>query len=305
MRATTVVICVVALAVCASAASVSKHFSRHPGGGLKRKARDTKTFVVKSPVPLADASNPSPSDWDWRNVSGVNYATTSRNQHIPSYCGSCWAMASTSSLADRIKIMRKAAFPDYLIAVQSIVYCIPDGCAGGDPDDVHAYIHNKGIGADTCQNYIAQGSGFECSPTRLCENCHMTKSKGSVCNPITEYPKFGIAEYGDVYGVENMKAEIFKRGPIPCGIDCDRIVDWGMGPNRTGIFTDGVGQLQVDHEIAVVGYGYDDAAQMDYWIIRNSWGEYWGDNGYFRLKMGDNQLNIEKGGCSWAVPSLG
>ena len=39
-------------------------------------------------------------------------------QHIPQYCGSCWAQAASSSLSDRIKIARKAAWPDVLIAPQ-------------------------------------------------------------------------------------------------------------------------------------------------------------------------------------------
>lgn len=51
-------------------------------------------------------------------MSGVNYLTESRNQHIPSYCGSCWAFGTTSSLSDRLKIARGGAWPEVIYSPQ-------------------------------------------------------------------------------------------------------------------------------------------------------------------------------------------
>jgi len=60
-----------------------------------------------------------PDSFNWSDVGGKNYLTVLKNQHIPTYCGSCWAMATTSSLSDRIKIARKGAHPEIILAPQA------------------------------------------------------------------------------------------------------------------------------------------------------------------------------------------
>lgn len=63
-------------------------------------------------IPVNDA----PLIWEWNNIEGRSFVTNIRNQHIPQYCGSCWAHAATSSISDRIKIGRNAAWPDINIS---------------------------------------------------------------------------------------------------------------------------------------------------------------------------------------------
>ncbi len=62
---------------------------------------------------------------------------------LPRFCGSCWAFAVTSSINDRIKIMRKAAWPDIIISPQVLLSCDTTnrGCYGGNPPLAFKWIH--------------------------------------------------------------------------------------------------------------------------------------------------------------------
>ena len=93
-----------------------------------------------------------------------------------------------------------------------------------------------------------------------------------------------------------MMNEIYQRGPITCAI----AVTQELRNYTSGIFVDKTGRVELDHDISVTGWGEENGTK--YWIIRNSWGSYWGEGGTFRLIRGINNLNIE-GDCSWAVPT--
>jgi len=58
----------------------------------------------------------------------------------------------------------------------------------------------------------------------------------------------------------------------------------------------------INHEIAIVGWGMDKDTDTDYWIGRNSWGTYWGEHGFFRIKMHSDNLAIETD-CTAGLPS--
>jgi len=49
---------------------------------------------------------------------------------------------------------------------------------------------------------------------------------------------------------------------------------------------------KVNHAVLVVGWGHDEKSKMDYWIVKNSWGPRWGENGYFRIKRGVNMCGL-------------
>lgn len=93
-----------------------------------------------------------------------------------------------------------------------------------------------------------------------------------------------------------MMNEIYQRGPITCSIAVTRELQ-----NYTeGVFEDKTGRTNDDHVVSINGWG-ETKQGVKYWIIRNSWGSYWGEKGNMRLIRGIDNLGIERD-CSWAVP---
>jgi len=252
-----------------------------------------------------------PKSWDWSDVNGTSYVTHSLNQHIPQYCGSCWAHGAMSALADRVKIARKAKGSDINFSIQQILNCggeIAGSCHGGSAFGAYQFVHKQGfIPYDTCFPYMACSSEnkegicphFDTSCPKsgfnTCRTCSTFLANGGVCNPIKIMPNATIAEYGQVVGADKMAAEIYARGPIACGINAGPILDY-----TGGVYTNSTAAKEVDHIISVTGWGTDHTGK-EYWNVRNSWGQYWGELGYIRVAKGDNLLGLESG-CSWATP---
>jgi cathepsin X len=250
-----------------------------------------------------------PTDFWWNSINGTSYLSKMLNQHIPQYCGSCWAHGSTSAFTDRIKIARKrkgiTAGIDINLSIQWILNCIGLGnsCDGGDDSAVYDLIAFAGyIPYDTCMSYQAcswdSGEGFcpqgnwGCSAVNICRSCNTFTADGGKCVGVTTFPNASIAEFGEVNGEQNMMAEIYARGPISCSIDADPIRDY------TGGIVNVPGQ-NVDHIVSVTGWGVENNTK--YWIVRNSWGEFWGEAGFFRVARGNDSLFLEDG-CTWATP---
>lgn len=261
-------------------------------------------------VPRANSSNSHdlleepieyPDTFSWCDKDGVNYCSMSRNQHIPQYCGSCWAHGALSALADRVKIARGGKGIDINPSVQHLLNCGTAGsCHGGDENAAYQWIHaHGGISTETSQPYLAcskeSKEGFcehvdtTCKPANVARTCGSFSQEGGPCNGLSSYPNVTIAEYGSIHGTKAIQKEIFQRGPVACGVAAASLLNY-----ESGIVTKK--DDDVDHTISVVGWGTDET-DGKYWIVRNSWGEFWGEYGFFRAAFGALGLTD----CSWAT----
>ena len=158
----------------------------------------TKLEDYTSPLPYTYISESDlPKDFFWGNVNGTSYLTHSLNQHIPQYCGACWAHSALSSLADRIKIARRAQGDDINLSVQFLLNCgrdIAGSCHGGSASGAYEFIKTVGyIPYDTCLPYIACSSdstnGYcphvdtTCTPMNICRTC-TNQDKGGSCRAV-------------------------------------------------------------------------------------------------------------------------
>jgi cathepsin X len=286
-----VLVLTVVAALALSATAISPR-----GTKIMKMPGHNKPRHVTAPEPFQYMDlNALPTSVDWRNVNGINLVTKDLNQHIPQYCGSCWCHGAMSSLADRIKIMRNGAWPDFNLAIQYVLNCGTDvagSCYGGSATGAFQFVQEKGIPQDTCLQY--QADDFDCTPINTCRNCKGPPGSGT-CWAQQNYTRFYVDQYNDVSGVQNIMAEIAARGPVAAGIDATVLETY------TGGIIMATQPADINHIIEIVGYGTDNATNTPYWIGRNSWGQYWGEQGWFRIVRGQDALGIEDM-VSWATP---
>jgi cathepsin X len=257
-----------------------------------------------------------PESFNWNNVDGKSYLTHLLNQHIPQYCGSCWAHGALSALADRIKIARGGEGDDINLSIQFVLNCgagVAGSCYGGTHTGTYQFIKDKGyIPYDTCQPYLACSSdsqeGFcgyvdtTCNALNTCRTCGGFSESGGSCVGLDFFPNATVAEYGTISGtddadrVKKIKMEIKARGPVAATIQAGPLRDFMGG----SIFSDDSAPKFPNHIVSIVGWGKDVESNKSFWVVRNSWGYYGGEEGFFRVEMGKNILGIEMG-VAWAT----
>ena len=204
-----------------------------------------------------------PSTFDWRDYGGQNLCTPVKNQ---GGCGSCWAFSTVGPLECNIKIQTGVTVD---LSEQWLVSCNRDGwdCTGGFY--AHDYHQAKG---DQCYEDGA-----------VLEQYFPYVAYDATCN--CPYPHdYWIEDWFYVSGTNAMKQAIMDYGPI----SVDIVANSALQAYSGGIFN-GCTTGYTNHAVVVVGWDDDQAGGV--WFMRNSWGQYWGeDGGYCRIPYGCSNI---------------
>ena len=130
-------------------------------------------------------------------------------------------------------------------------------CDGGDPFEVFIYAHRHGIPDSSCTQYVAKNLDHSPTDMDICKDCHgPAPAEGDDgqenCYPILNYKKYYASSYYVIHGANKMKADIFKNGPIACGIAATD----GLEAYQEGIYEE-VNDLDINHIVSVLGWGLD------------------------------------------------
>ena len=226
------------------------------------------TNILTGPLKTIDESflKDIPDLWDWRDHGAV---TPVKNQVI---CGSCWAFSAVGNIEGQYFFKQNTLRN---LSEQQLVDCdtLDQGCDGGQMQNAFTWLsENGGLEPTDYYPYF----GFE-------GTCKINKGEQIV----------QLKGYMNITQDENVIAEsLYQYGPLSTGVNGNKLQFY-----KSGIFSPKRCSTELDHGVLLVGYGTGDSdiekeKDVDYWLVKNSWGADWGENGYFRIARGSGMCGI-------------
>lgn len=217
---------------------------------------------------LTYSENAVKEKWDWRNVDGQNWLTPVSNQ---GNCGSCVAFASVAVLEGQYAIDSKLSWLKPQFSQQMLFDCGEGSCAVGWLPEWATYQLKKSGTVDlSCAPYQlgATGKNGQCLEN-YCENQNERTIK--ITSSSTPSTRFG--------GSDKKVKEALKQGPLLTTMNAREDFLYYKG----GIYKAKTSKKAGGHAVALVGF--DDEKKA--WLIKNSWGEDWGESGYAWISYSD------------------
>ena len=245
-----------------------------------RKEIERRKAGARGPDEKQHAHAPSqltpPPSWDWRSVNGVNRVTPVRDQKT---CPNCWAFAAAAAYESSFLIRKNLTVAD--VSEQSLASCaypsssVPVGCHYGTGSTAFAYLTTAGAPTESRYPYTSLNP----SPCKTGIAVSYRAAAWGYVNPT-----------GGIPTAAQLKAALMKYGPLYISY---------KATTSFAFYTSGVFNKRFDplidkpgtygyHAMALVGW--DDAKRA--WLVKNSWGPFWGMNGYVWIAYGINDFGL-------------
>jgi C1A family cysteine protease len=205
------------------------------------------------------ATAPPPSSLDWRNHNDCNSVTSVKNQ---GRCGSCVAFATCACLESRLAIKDEKCDPKIDLSEAHLFFC---GCG---------MCCKRGWQFDKALNWAVNGIGLE--------KDFAYTAKDQACKKLVP-PAVGVPNWTSVTTMLARRQAIADRGPVIGGL---RVYE-DFYYYKSGVYRHVTGIFRGLHAVCVVGY----ENKKKYWIIKNSWGTGWGENGFMKIAYGQCDLD--------------
>ncbi len=253
---------------------VAKDYPERKGlGAVYETSNILNADVSQQPSQQSMTTGTLPATFDWSNHTNpgsVSYVTPVKDQ---GGCGSCWAFSSVGALESTVLINNNMGGLNKNLSEQilvTFVYPPPsgDGCDGGAPSDAANFLQNTGVSLQTCYPY----TGTDGSVSDACADWAGYLDKPSK-SPTQTYK---ITGWSYVAQDETaLKTALYNQGPLVVTM---AVYD-DFYSYSSGVYSYTSGGLDGYHAIELVGW--DDTNQC--FIVKNSWGTDWGENGFFRI----------------------
>lgn len=249
--------------------TTEEFLTKHTGLKLAQKPRRNYKPLSQRAEEVGDL----PESVDWRLKGAVNPIKDQGR------CGSCWAFSAVQAIETGYWKANGHNLESF--SEQQLVDCSRKegnhGCNGGFMDFAFSYIERVG-GLATEKNYPYTARDDRCTDTEVAT------------------VQFTVTDFIDL---PPRSAEVLAQSvvyqPISVGIDASEIMLY-----ESGVFDNDNCGVSLNHGVGLIGYGNDEETGKDYWIVRNSWGEVWGEKGYIRMRK---DVKSKAGECGITLAS--
>lgn len=260
-----------------------KEFLKHINGLPKFDERLKEKYPTDQEfVDFLKSKSSVPDSFSWIDEGGV---TSVKNQ---ASCGSCTAFACTATLDTCFFKGNGVLYDD--LSEQFLVDCAMNhyfgewgafGCSGAWPQAYFDYLETVSNGYTQKESsYPYTGTDGRCKSTEQgwYTAAHQLEWK-NIWNADEKVVKQWIAEIGPVVTTIYASGQFgsYSGGVLNAGDCCNQSED----PSCS---------YQNNHAVAVVGYGHENG--LDFWLVKNSWGDWWGDNGFIKVKRGTGHCGM-------------